>query len=97
MHNNAVRRLKASIQELDGGEEEQTDVEKKWMFWVLAFGGVAAEGREEREWFVEEFGGFVRGMKLRKWEEARGILEEVLWEDVLDEGGKRLWIKAGGG
>jgi len=64
------------------------------MFWILAFGGVCAEGKPEREWFATKFWVASGQLQLKDWESAKEILDAILWQPELDDGGVRLWTEA---
>lgn len=62
------------------------------LFWILVLGGIAAERRPERPWFVTALGHTARRASIVSWEELRRKLEEVLWFDVAcEQPGMRLW------
>jgi hypothetical protein len=64
--------------------------------WVVSMGAVAAEDKEEREWFVRAFRRVVDGVGLGSWADVRRVLEGVLWMEELNRPGKRLWVESGG-
>ncbi|KAH7363779.1 fungal-specific transcription factor domain-containing protein [Rhexocercosporidium sp. MPI-PUGE-AT-0058] len=88
----AVTRLQSAVQlyETSNLWMDCPELTKK-MFWVLAFGGVAAEGRPERAWFVQKYEICSHTLLLNSWESARLILDSVLWEPGLDDAGIRLF------
>jgi hypothetical protein len=51
---NAVTRLKNTLDLLDTSSIQEQESQDKY-FWVLSLGGVAAEGKQEQEWFVVKF------------------------------------------
>lgn len=62
------------------------------LFWILVLGGIAAENRPERPWFVTALGHTARRASIVSWDELRGRLEEVLWLDLAcEQPGRRLW------
>jgi hypothetical protein len=63
--------------------------------WVLGLGGMAAEGKSERAWYVVRFRMIAHGLGFGSWWEAKRVLEGVLWMRELDEPGRRLWVEAG--
>lgn len=88
----AVTRLQSALElyetfNLWMGDPELT----KKMFWILAFGGIAAEGKSERAWFVQKFRFCSFDLNLNTWESARLILDGILWEPGLDDAGIRLF------
>jgi hypothetical protein len=91
----AVTRLKAAIIKLEMEDSADTDREaKKVMFWILGFGGVAAEGKPERDWFVAKFGALRDELDINDWETASRVLKDVLWQRELDDAASKLWLEA---
>lgn len=86
----AISRLKNSLELLDTGATEEWDFVSKY-FWVLGFGGVAAEDKSEENWFVGKFRFMSDQMRLADWPAARSCLNEILWDPGLDTAGQRLW------
>jgi hypothetical protein len=62
------------------------------VFWVLAIGGMAAEGKSCYPWFCAHFSRICLTQRISAWEEIKTCLETVLWSDELDNVGQRLWI-----
>jgi hypothetical protein len=93
---NAVKRLKTAVQHfLDENWTPTVDYQLGIkLFWALGFGGIAAEGKEERAWFVKKFGIMCGVLGLRDWDGGREILDGVLWQSDLDGFGKTLWREA---
>lgn len=89
---NGVKRLKPAIERYEREHNwiQDADLARK-MFWILAFGGVCAEGKPEREWFATKFWVASGQLQLKDWESAKEILDAVLWQPELDDGGVRLW------
>lgn len=87
----AVRRLKGSLEGVMGECEGSGKGKGELLFWTVGFGAVAAEGKEEGQWFVGRFRGLCSVLGVRRWEDVRGRLGRVLWADALDERGKRVW------
>lgn len=87
---NAVTRLKNTLEVFDVASIQDQESWDKY-FWVLSFGGVAAEGKREQEWFVLKFRAMRDYLELADWDAARSILDKVLWQTELDPAGKRLW------
>lgn len=91
----AVTRLKDSIVEYEKETSPPSETEdKKRMFWILGFGGVAAEGKPERDWFVAKFRASCDDLDINDWETANGVLEGVLWQSDLDGAASKLWLEA---
>jgi hypothetical protein len=93
---NGVKRLKTAV---------QVFLDRYWkpcvdyalgvkLFWVLGMGGIASEGKEERNWFVGKFKIMCGVLNLKNWEDARGLLEGVLWQEDLNGFGGKLWLEA---
>ena len=61
------------------------------LVWTLGFGAVSSAGRPEREWFAKTFKGLCEVLELRRWEDVRDILQDVLWKPELDLAGMELW------
>jgi hypothetical protein len=91
----AVTRLKDSIVECEKESSPASETEdKKRMFWILGFGGVAAEGKPERDWFVAKFRASCDDLDINDWETAKGVWEGVLWQSGLDDAASKLWLEA---
>jgi Fungal specific transcription factor domain len=91
----SVTRLKAAIIEYEKDISFEADREsKKVMFWILGFGGVAAEGKIERDWFVAKFRALCDELDVNDWETADGLLKDVLWQAELDYAASKLWLEA---
>jgi hypothetical protein len=92
---NGVTRLKAAIEtyEREYSWTQDGDLARK-MFWILSFGGVCAEGKLEGEWFATKFCVCSGQLQLKDWIDAKEILDNILWQPELDEGGFRLWTEA---
>jgi hypothetical protein len=86
----AVKRLKEVLLGVDMEREMNED----WLFWILGFGSVGAEGKEEWSWFVENFARTCRRCGVQSWVEMRERLSRVLWGEALDERGLRVWYEA---
>jgi hypothetical protein len=63
----------------------------KEVFWALALGTMASEGRGEHEWFCRQLRVMCLKMRVRSWGEIRDRLEEVVWVGALDAHVSRLW------
>lgn len=89
---NAVTRLKDAIEEYEGSHLWVGDGKLATkMIWLSAFGGVASQGKPERTWFAERFRMCCENLLISDWVGAKMVLDSVLWERELDEGGVRLW------
>jgi len=64
--------------------------------WVLALGGMAAEGKCERPWYVARFRMMAGELGLWSWRQVKRVLEGILWMKELDEPGWKLWVETGG-
>lgn len=90
-----MTRLKAAIEQHESAhvwKAERGDSEK--MYWILGFGGIAAEAKAEHAWFVRRFAEVGKEMMVGSWEETRMVFVEVLWQEELDDAGARLWEQA---
>ncbi|KUJ22896.1 uncharacterized protein LY89DRAFT_729003 [Mollisia scopiformis] len=87
---NAVTRLKNSLELLELTSLHEQHLTDK-CFWILGFGGVAAEGKPEQEWFAVKFRAMSDYMGLPDWTVARSCLDRILWQVELDAAGERLW------
>lgn len=66
------------------------------LFWIMGLGGTAAEGLEaDRAWFVREFGKLSESIGVHSWDDAKAILQNILWHPELDGPGRRFWDEAG--
>ena len=91
----AVTRLKAAIIDYEKNMSSEPDKEeKRVMFWILGFGGVAAVGKPERDWFVGKFRAICDELGVNEWEKANRMLKDVLWQSELDHGASKLWLEA---
>ena len=91
----AVTRLKTLIINYEKNFEFEADRDaKRVMFWILGFGGVAAEGKPERDWFVAKFRAICDELDVNDWETANRMLKDVLWQSELDHGASKLWLEA---
>ncbi|RAL11920.1 uncharacterized protein BO97DRAFT_443623 [Aspergillus homomorphus CBS 101889] len=64
------------------------------LFWVLFLGGIAAEDRPERAWYVELISQVAGSHGIYTWDEARKILRVMLWYDrACERGGRKLWLE----
>jgi len=93
VHIKAVTRLKTAIEIAQSSIAYTVDPHlRKRLFWILGLGGTAAEGKPEKPWFVDQLRNIFRDMHLNgSWESARPVLKSVLWNECLDEPGKKLW------
>ncbi len=92
-------KLKDALMEVD--EDFETVVGgyrgREKLVWVLGFGSVMSVGKKEgnenkeRKWFADTFKGLCQVLDLKRWKDVRGILEEMLWNEQLDQAGLRLW------
>ncbi|KAH7399808.1 fungal-specific transcription factor domain-containing protein [Cadophora sp. MPI-SDFR-AT-0126] len=64
-----------------------------WLLWILFVGGIAAMGREERMWFVQEMSGICRTLGISDNDTLRNSLYLVLWqEEFCGEKLELLWL-----
>lgn len=97
---NGVSRLKTAVEGYQPPMWDALDLDfdfrgkglsTRKLFWVLFFGAVAAEGKSERAWFVRRMGMCAADLGLWEWQEAREVMESVLWQSELDANGMRVW------
>ncbi|TAQ87701.1 hypothetical protein B7494_g3981 [Chlorociboria aeruginascens] len=86
---NFVSRLKNAI---DKAVEKESDfLPASRLLWALVLGGMAAEEKDERGWFVEKFKKICEVMELANWESVKARLEGILWSPELNEPVSRFW------
>jgi hypothetical protein len=62
--------------------------------WVLTLGGIAAENRPEREWFVHTLAQAALTNGIYSWSDLKAVLEFMLWYDTAcDRAGYTLWLE----
>ncbi|TVY83616.1 Cryptochrome-1 [Lachnellula suecica] len=61
------------------------------MLWILYVGGVAAEEKIERAWFVTHLSYICDSLQLNNWKDAKQILESFLWPLEWETDRARLW------
>ncbi|GIK04255.1 hypothetical protein Aspvir_008334 [Aspergillus viridinutans] len=67
------------------------------LLWVLTLGGIAAENRPERDWFVHTLGQAASRNGIYCWSELKAVLEFMLWYDTAcDRAGYTLWLDVAG-
>ncbi|KUJ13964.1 uncharacterized protein LY89DRAFT_151350 [Mollisia scopiformis] len=64
------------------------------LLWSLIVGGMAAEGKPEREWFVVQLAAIGRTLSIMNWDGCKGMLRRLSWQVELDSFGSRLWREA---
>jgi hypothetical protein len=75
--------------EVDDGIDECATLTK--LLWVFAFGGIAAVGRPERAWFVEQLAHVCSALELDSWEEMVECLGTILWNACWEVPRGLLW------
>ncbi|EHA25923.1 hypothetical protein ASPNIDRAFT_212853 [Aspergillus niger ATCC 1015] len=64
------------------------------LFWVLVLGGIAADDRPERAWFVHVLSQAAASHGIRSWVDARKLLGLMVWSDrACDRPGSDLWAE----
>ncbi|KAE8348813.1 hypothetical protein BDV28DRAFT_161018 [Aspergillus coremiiformis] len=64
------------------------------LLWVLALGGIAAEGTAEREWYVSMLMRTARYSHITCWADLRAIVMLLPWYDgACDDAGNNLWLE----
>jgi hypothetical protein len=66
------------------------DNHQQSLFWTLAVGAIAADGKAEQGWFRSQFAMMCRSLGVESWEEVKEWLNSVLWVEELESAGKRL-------
>jgi hypothetical protein len=67
------------------------------LFWILFVGRAAAVGRDERYWFCARLDMARRDLKLKSWDQAKGVLRRFAWiEGPGDPEFKELWEELDG-
>ncbi|GFG20819.1 hypothetical protein IFM61606_00811 [Aspergillus udagawae] len=67
------------------------------LLWVLTLGGIAAENRPERDWFVHTLGQAASHNGIYSWPDLKAVLEFMLWYDTAcDRAGYALWLEVAG-
>ncbi|PVH86875.1 hypothetical protein DL98DRAFT_640558 [Cadophora sp. DSE1049] len=69
------------------------DKTAKAILWVLFVGGIAAEARPVREWFIMQLPGFCDTLGLKIYEEAELVLKDFLWAPSWQNQGQLLWMQ----
>jgi hypothetical protein len=89
-----VKSLKYALETFEASHSFNGAENINRLFWTFALGGMAAEGKRERPWFVDKMKLMCGLLVLRSWDSARAILEGILWQSQLDQYGCRLWRDA---
>jgi hypothetical protein len=64
------------------------------LLWALTLGGIAAENRPERAWFVQTLSQAAVNNGIYSWSELKSVLEFMLWYDTAcDRAGYSLWLE----
>lgn len=61
------------------------------ILWTLYVGGIAADSRPERGWFLAHLLDFCDLLGLNCWEDVGGVLKNFLWPVAWDFQGILLW------
>ena len=70
---------------------EHSEVDERNLLWVCVYGGIAAYGWPEREWFVEQIERLCGRLGVTDWEQAKNMLREILWNEKWEEPKASLW------
>lgn len=73
---------------------EHSEEEEKGLLWICAFGGVAAYGWPERNWFVEQFTSVCCRLGVQDWEQGKSILHHTMWNEKWEDPKGALWRDA---
>ncbi|KOC16978.1 hypothetical protein AFCA_010373 [Aspergillus flavus] len=64
------------------------------LLWVLALGGIAAEGTADRDWYVATLMQTARDSHITCWADLRAIVVLLPWYDAAcDDAGNNLWLE----
>jgi hypothetical protein len=95
---NQVTKVRESLDSLPGEALQPRDLKMRTrLFWILGLSGTVAEGMEERTWYVREYVTLFESTGGVEWDDAKAILQSILWHPELDEPGWRLWREARAG
>lgn len=86
-----VKELKTAI-----GQTEMIydDCNANLLLWMLVLGGTAAEGKQERPWYVEQLGYYARTKGIEDWEDVEDTMHEFLWlSSACRPAGMKLWAE----
>jgi hypothetical protein len=75
--------------EVYNGADKRATLTK--LLWVFAFGGIAAVGRPERAWFVEQLAHVCSALELISWEKMEECLGTILWNARWEVPHGLLW------
>lgn len=85
--NDLLHKLKASLQPLLANNEPN-----ELTLWLLAVGGVSADGMIERTWFVGHLVAVTKELGLDDWHAVKSVLIRVIWHEKLCEmRHRKLW------
>jgi hypothetical protein len=77
-----LQRLHGSLKPVLPGWFNASEERMYWLLWILFVGGVAANGRKERSWFVNELGHVCIDLKIWTLDGLKECLERVVWQDA---------------
>lgn len=90
-----VLKLKSELESFllsyDNEAFEHDEGTERNLLWVCAFGAIAAYGRLERRWFVEQFGNVCERLGVTEWEEAVFLFRKTLWNEKWEDPQGALW------
>jgi hypothetical protein len=87
-----LQRLHGSLEPILPGWWNADRERMEWLLWILFVGGVAADGREERAWFVSELGNLCMELGIWTLEGLKEGLKRVVWQEAwCADRCARLW------
>jgi hypothetical protein len=75
--------------DVDVETEERATLTK--LLWVFVFGGIAAVGRPERSWFIEQLVHVCSALEVNSWEDMEDCLSTILWNGRWEVPQGSLW------
>lgn len=86
-----VKRLRNELEALDIEYFFMDTASSNRLFWTVTMGAIAAEGKAERPWLIDKVKTMSEVLNLERWESAKLVLGDILWQAQLDHSGRRLW------
>jgi hypothetical protein len=89
-----VTRLQKALEAFETDHSLVDAAHSNRLFWAITLGAMAAEGKQERPWLAKRMRIVGAVLNVDRWESAKGILEDILWQSQLDCFGSQLWREA---
>lgn len=87
-----VRELKTSIEQTEILFDEYN---ANLLLWILVLGGIAAESKQERPWYIKQLANYARTNCIEDWEDVEDIMHGFLWSSsACRQAGTKLWTEA---